>query len=185
MVSLLFLRVLTISNQVTHKPSIGRQMQLQEPKARESLLSPSMRRSPSKASLTQSETTTSIAATSSSSTSLPSSLNVNKETPGLPSSPSTAEPPLSPLPHITAANAALLERPAFAIDDAKDEDDDDGEEDGNFGIGGDDDVMDEVDAFLEAHDSGLSAADQELAKGEVSLFYEQFQLWRFLTYIVI
>ena len=56
------------------------------------------------------------------------------------------------------------------------EDDDDGEEDGNFGIGGDDDVMDEVDAFLEAHDSGLSAADQELAKGKVSLFYEQFQL---------
>ena len=72
-----------------------------------------------------------------------------------------------------------MERPAFAIDDAKDEDDDDGEEDGNFGIGGDDDVMDEVDAFLEAHDSGLSAADQELAKGEVSLLHEQYSLQRF------
>ena len=72
---------------------------------------------------------------------------------------------MSPLSHVTAANAALLERPTFAIDDAKDEEEDD--EDDTFGIGGDDDeVMDEVDAFLEAHDSGLSAADQELAKGE-------------------
>ena len=71
---------------------------------------------------------------------------------------------MSLLSHVTAANAALLERPTFAIDDAKDEEE---EEDETFGIGGDDDeVMDEVDAFLEAHDSGLSAADQELAKGK-------------------
>lgn len=67
-----------------------------------------------------------------------------------------------------------MERTAFAIDNAKDEDEDDGlgDDDAAFGIGGDDDdqVMDEVDAFLEAHDSGLSAADQELAKGTHILF---------------
>ena len=63
-----------------------------------------------------------------------------------------------------------MERATFAIDDAKDEDEDD-EGDDTFGIGGDDDeVMDEVDAFLEAHDSGLSAADQELAKGVYGQF---------------
>ncbi|KAL5492303.1 hypothetical protein ACEPAI_3750 [Sanghuangporus weigelae] len=168
-------------HQVMHKPSIGRQMQLQEPKARESLLSPSMRRSPSKASLTQSETTSSIPATSSSSTSLPSSLSINKETPALPSA---AEQPLSPLPQITAANAALLERPAFAIDDAKDEEDEDEEEDGNFGIGGDEDVMDEVDAFLEAHDSGLSAADQELAKAKLLGFHQPTCKWKFIPIIL-
>ncbi|EJD07449.1 TBC-domain-containing protein [Fomitiporia mediterranea MF3/22] len=147
-------------HQVIHKPSIGRQQQLQEPKARESLLTPSVRRSTSRSSLTTTETaTTSTLAPSSS-----SSLDINKEVPPPPSS-STSTELLSPLPHITAANAALMERPAFAIDDAKDEDDDDEEGDENFGIGGDDDeVMDEVDAFLEAHDSGLSAADQELAK---------------------
>ena len=75
---------------------------------------------------------------------------------------------LATLPQITAANAALMERTTFAIDDAKDEDDT--EEDETFGIGGDDDeVMDEVDAFLEAHDSGLTAADQELAKGALRI----------------
>ena len=98
-----------------------------------------------------------------SSTSAPSAL-------AAPSSKSLPPEPLSPLPQITAANAAIMERATFAIDDAKDEDEDD-EGDDTFGIGGDDDeVMDEVDAFLEAHDSGLSAADQELAKGVYGQF---------------
>ena len=56
-----------------------------------------------------------------------------------------------------------MERTPFAIDDAGDDDDSDldmvhGEDD--------DQVMDEVDAFLEAHDPGLTDADKEAAKGE-------------------
>ncbi|KAI5121866.1 hypothetical protein M0805_001074 [Coniferiporia weirii] len=143
-------------HQVSHKPSIGRQMQLQEPKQRESLLTPSMRRSASRSSLATTETAVTSAGLPAS-VSSPSSLTTSGKT--LPVPPTE----LSPLSHVTAANAALLERTAFAIDDAKDEEE---EEDDTFGIGGDDDdqVMDEVDAFLEAHDSGLTAADQELAK---------------------
>ena len=55
-----------------------------------------------------------------------------------------------------------MERTPFAIDDAKDdEDESDDESDVE-----DDGVMDEVDAFLEAHDSGLTEAERELAKGK-------------------
>lgn len=69
---------------------------------------------------------------------------------------------MPPVPNIMvqAANAALRERTAFAIDNAEDEDDDGAE----LGEGDDDQVMDEVDAFLEAHDSGLSDADKKLAE---------------------
>jgi len=63
---------------------------------------------------------------------------------------------------LSAAAAALMERTPFAIDDAGDDDDDDLED--HEGPEDDDQVMDEVDAFLEAHDSGLTPADQELAK---------------------
>ena len=63
---------------------------------------------------------------------------------------------------VNAVNAALMERTPFAIDDAKeddeDEDDDPFEEDN-------DQVMDEVDAFLEAHDSGLTEEDKRVASG--------------------
>ncbi|KAF9244154.1 hypothetical protein BU15DRAFT_86102 [Melanogaster broomeanus] len=69
----------------------------------------------------------------------------------------------SALPHVKAVNAAFMERTPFAIDDAGDDDDDDSDLD--FVHGEDDDqVMDEVDAFLEAHDSGLTDADKEVAK---------------------
>jgi len=154
-------------HQVVHRPSIGRQMQLQEPKARESLLTPTMRRSPSKSSLTTIETSGTEKSASTSSQSLApsttaSSLDILDKT--LPATPSLP----SPLPHVSFANAALMERTAFAIDSVKDEEEE--EEDATFGIGGDDDdqMMDEVDAFLEAHDSGLSAADQALAKDLVN-----------------
>ncbi len=53
-----------------------------------------------------------------------------------------------------------MPRQAFAIDEAKDEDEDD-----VYAIGEDDDVMDEVDAFLEAHDSGLTDTQRAEAKG--------------------
>lgn len=152
-------------HQVVHRPSIGRQMQLQEPKARESLLTPAMRRSTSRTSLATTETAVTA---STSSLTLPSSVSLTDKDKMLPAppTPSMGDMPLSPLPHVSVANAALMERQTFAIDSALDDGD---EEDDTFGIGDDEDdqVLDEVDAFLEAHDSGLTPADQELAKGIV------------------
>jgi len=70
---------------------------------------------------------------------------------------------------VQAANAALhMERTAFAIDAAaaQDEDEEDDLDLEGTGAGAEDDdhVMDEVDAFLEEHDSGLTDADKALAK---------------------
>ncbi|KAJ7483335.1 rab-GTPase-TBC domain-containing protein [Mycena latifolia] len=141
-------------HQVVHRPSIGRYTKLEEPKARESLLTPSMRHSASKSSLSAESTKT--VATSTSST-LSVDVNVSEKA-SLPSSGSG----FSPLPMLQAANIALMERTPFAIDDAKD-DEDESDEDVDGGEN-DDQVMDEVDAFLEAHDSGLTDADKEVAK---------------------
>ncbi|KAF8889264.1 rab-GTPase-TBC domain-containing protein [Infundibulicybe gibba] len=147
-------------HQVIHRPSIGRYTKLEEPKARESLLTPSMRKSASKSSLRGADPA--IAASSTSTLTLNAPLDPSKEKmlPGVPVPDSAG---FSPMPMLQAANAALMERTPFAIDDAKDDDD---EEDDDFleGEEGDDQVMDEVDAFLEAHDSGLTDADQEVAK---------------------
>ncbi|KAK0497456.1 rab-GTPase-TBC domain-containing protein [Armillaria luteobubalina] len=137
-------------HQVIHRPSIGRYTKLEEPKARESLLTPSMRHSSSKASIKSSESTSTLATSSSTLSVDTASIKANNSI-------------FSPMPMVQAANAALLERTAFAIDDAKDDDD----EDDDFGddtLDGGDNVMDEVDAFLEAHDSGLTDADKEVAK---------------------
>ncbi|KAJ7114088.1 rab-GTPase-TBC domain-containing protein [Mycena epipterygia] len=144
-------------HQVVHRPSIGRYTKLEEPKARESLLTPSMRHSASKSSLSAESTKT--VATSTSST---LSVDVNVAGPGKGSLPSSGSG-FSPLPMLHAANIALMERTPFAIDDAKD-DEDESDEDVDGGEN-DDQVMDEVDAFLEAHDSGLTDADKEVAKG--------------------
>jgi len=118
-----------------------------------------------------------------SSSTLTVNTNVDSAKPS-PSVPQTAG--LDPIPTvIKAANAALLERTAFAIDDAKDDEDDEDEDDDDFiGVDNDDQVMDEVglfimedcltrllttssqvDAFLEAHDSGLTEADKAIADG--------------------
>ncbi|KAJ7147645.1 rab-GTPase-TBC domain-containing protein [Mycena crocata] len=143
-------------HQVVHRPSIGRYTKLEEPKARESLLTPGMRHSASKSSLSAESTKT--IATSTSST---LSVDVNVAGPGKGSLPSSGSG-FSPLPMLHAANIALMERTPFAIDDAKDdEDESDSDLDGGEN---DDQVMDEVDAFLEAHDSGLTDADKEVAK---------------------
>lgn len=85
-----------------------------------------------------------------------------------------------------AAMMERMERPQFAIDDAKD-DDEDTDDETEFE---DDGVMDEVghyylygylipnpwysiqvDAFLEAHESGLTEAERELAKGWCNLCF--------------
>jgi hypothetical protein len=63
---------------------------------------------------------------------------------------------ISPLAKANAAAAAVMERQAFAIDEAGD---DDGLDDSDFGDSVDigDDVLDEVDAFLEANDHSVGA----------------------------
>ncbi|KAJ3893867.1 rab-GTPase-TBC domain-containing protein [Lentinula edodes] len=141
-------------HQVVHRPSIGRYKTLEEPKARESLLTPGMRHSASKSSLRSSPSSSSLRPSSPS-----QGLTVK-----VPSSKDFQEPAsaVGYSPMVQAANAALLARPAFTIDDSKD-DDDDAEDELEAGDN-DDQVMDEVDAFLEAHDSGLTDADKEVAK---------------------
>lgn len=119
-----------------HRPSIGRYTKLEEPKARESLLTPSMRHSASKSSLSAESTKT--VATSTSST---LSVDVNIAGPGKSSLPSSGSG-FSPLPMLHAANIAFMERTPFAIDDAKD-DEDESDEDVDGGEN-DDQVMDEV-----------------------------------------
>jgi len=91
-----------------------------------------MRRSPSKSSISVTESTLSVPTTVSST----STLNVDAPTKSVTSS------EFSPLPMVQAANAALMERTPFAIEDATgdDEDSDKGSERGED----DDQVMDEV-----------------------------------------
>ncbi|KAK7687746.1 hypothetical protein QCA50_008964 [Cerrena zonata] len=148
-------------HQVLYRPAIGKFTTLEEPKARESLLTPTMRRSASKASLDASESTPDVSTPPTVPTLSTSSSHLTVDQPGPASAISPSE--FSPMPSMfqAAANAAaLMERTPFAIDDAKDDDEesDDGSE------LADDGVMDEVDAFLEAHDSGLTEAERELAK---------------------
>ena len=138
-------------HQVIYRPTIGRYTKLEEPKARESLVSPASK-SPSVIS------NSSGTLTQSSSSAL--TIDAIAAQDGGPGPMSFV---FSPMPHVKAVSAAFMERTPFAIDDAGDDDDSDldmvhGEDD--------DQVMDEVDAFLEAHDSGLTDADKEVAKGE-------------------
>lgn len=134
-------------HQVIYRPTIGRFTKLEEPTARESLISP-----PTKTSSPGSSLDTAVAP-SSSSTLDTSSIHDNGPLSGS---------VFSPMPHLKAVNAAFMERTPFAIDDAGDDDDD---SDLDMVHGEDDDrVLDEVDAFLEAHDSGLTEADKEMAK---------------------
>jgi len=137
-------------HQVIHRPSIGRYTALQEPKARESLLTSSMRHSSSSSSLKSPNGDLT---------------NIPLTPPTVSSQPTKA--PDSPLdmrqyPTLTLpiVQAAMMERTPFAIDDAKDDDEESDEDLGDTG----DAVLDEVDAFLEAHDSGLTDADKEVAK---------------------
>lgn len=133
-------------HQVIYRPTIGRFTKLEEPTARESLISP-----PTKT--TSGSSLDTVLVSSSSSTLDASSIHD--------SGPSSASV-FSPMPHFKAVNAAFMERTPFAIDDAGDDDDD---SDLDVVHGEDDDqVLDEVDAFLEAHDSGLTEADKEVAK---------------------
>ena len=119
-----------------HRPAIGKFTALEEPKARESLLTPTMRRSASKASLKSADSDTTAVATPSS-VSAPAGLSVAGSEKDV--SPSA----FSPMPTMfeAAANAAaFMERTPFAIDDARDDE----EESDDESEGVVDDVMDEV-----------------------------------------
>lgn len=119
--------------QVLHKPSIGRYTKLEEPKARESLLTPTLRKSLSKSSLVGSS---SFATKTSSTLTVDTSLEPPKSALNVPDSGN-----LSAMPMLQAVNAAAsMERTPFAIDDAKDGD----EEDGDLEEADDDQVMNEV-----------------------------------------
>ncbi|KAI8968116.1 TBC-domain-containing protein [Trametes punicea] len=127
-------------HQVYTRPAIGKYTALEEPKARESLLTPTMRRTTSKASLsspTEASTSESSASVAESSS---STLSVDR---------SGTTPSLF---HAAANAAALMERTPFAIDDAKDDED---ESDIETDVSG---------RFLEAHDSGLTEAERSLRK---------------------
>jgi len=168
-------------HKIEHMPAIGRYTTLEEPKARESLLTPSMRRSASRTSLNAQEMEPPIVKSIGTPSAVsPPTLSVGQTTPpkttGLgrlavdPQSPltpgSAVHSEFSPLPIVKAANAALMtmERTPFAIDDAKDDDDDDDDLDSDEDYESEG-VLDEVDAFLEAHDSGLTEDQKEVAKG--------------------
>lgn len=123
--------------QVIHRPSIGRYTKLEEPKARESILSPSMKKPSSKANVVESTSprASSLAPSSSSTLTVDVKAHLSKD---LPSLPPTAT--LSPV--VQAVNARLMERTPFAIDDAKDDDEE--SEDELNGNDNDDRVMDEA-----------------------------------------
>jgi TBC1 domain family member 8/9 len=123
---------------VIHRPSIGRYSSVEEPKTRESLLTPTMRRSSSKSSLAPTESSTTLSSASQS-----TQLSVDAEKANA-KSPDMSQVEFSPMPLVHAANAALMERTPFAIDDAKDDDDDDDDDDDTEG---DDGVLDGVCSF--------------------------------------
>jgi TBC1 domain family member 8/9 len=111
-----------LSVQVVHRPSIGKTKALQEPKAWESLLSPSHKSVPGSASTP--------------------SLRTSSSTASLTTVASEGSLPSAKVPHLLqAATAATQERRTFAIDEAKDDDETD---DDDAGAEDDAGVMDEV-----------------------------------------
>ncbi|KAI0306008.1 TBC-domain-containing protein [Multifurca ochricompacta] len=140
-------------HQVIHRPSIGRYTSIEDTRPRESLLTPAMLKSD-------------VSPGSGDRTSITRFLSHSRcfDRRGEKSS---SLNPISPAgfdPLVQATNAAnaLMERTPFAIDDAGDDDEDEDEDEEETE---DDDVLDEVDAFLEAHDTGITDADREVAKG--------------------
>ena len=151
-----------------------------EPQARESLLSPI----PSKPSIPTGETSILSPSKASSSTLTVDTFADNALEDGL-SSAALSSAGFTSLPHVKAVSVAFLERTPFAIDDVGDDEDDSdldlvhGEDDtqvmdevscGYIDIRNADPLLAQVDAFLEANDSGLSEADKEVAKGAYMFF---------------
>jgi hypothetical protein len=155
-------------HQVQHRPSIGKfNRTLEEPKVREPLI-PSTLRSQSSSTILAASSTTSLSTTS---TATPEKTAVSPK-PATKVLPSVPESPTSPpvdktlatiAPLVDIANAAMMQRPAFVIDEAKG-DESDSDLDSEEEEEDDEAVMDEVDAFLEEHDSGLTASEKKTAQ---------------------
>ncbi|KDQ19109.1 hypothetical protein BOTBODRAFT_484142 [Botryobasidium botryosum FD-172 SS1] len=139
-------------HKVNYRPSIGKTVPLQEPKMRESIVSPSMRKASSSSNVSQLSASTST-------TALGDSASLSPELSTLSLNPAVTSPAYS-FPLVQAVTAAIMERTTFAIDEAKDEEGEEDEEDVDL----EDGLLEEVDAFLEAHDSGLTGAEAEAAK---------------------
>jgi TBC1 domain family member 8/9 len=159
---------------------------LEEPKTRESLLTPQMRHKASQASIhsinTEPISSSDLRSDSTITRPTPAPINVNPtmsqpstspgklKAPEATPQPDSAGPtPVAPPYARMSIHAATLikdmetRRAAFAIDDSLGEDEEgDGE---GLDEENDETVMDEVDAFLEENDSGLTDADKEVAKG--------------------
>lgn len=150
-------------HQVIHRPSIGRYTSIEDTRPRESLLTPAMRRSPSKSSLKSNTppssaaestsrltagaaTTTSSRSSGSSTTTLapPAAIADAEKLPLDPTSPGAFDP-LAKATNVVAN--AFMERTPFAIDDAGDDDEDD-EDDDVEEEERDDGVLDEVRFFV-------------------------------------
>lgn len=126
-------------HQVLHKPSIGRYTKLEEPKARESLLTPTLRKTLSKPNLATPSSPSQAVPGLTSGLTIDPTLEPTKPLPGIPDSAN-----LTAMPLLKAVNAAaIMERTPFAIDDAKDDESD--YDDDLTSLGADDDqVLDEV-----------------------------------------
>jgi TBC1 domain family member 8/9 len=145
--------------QVTVRPSINqheRNMALQEPLRETTRHLQRIKTQESSSTLNQTSSSTSTLASPSSASLVPS--NQKEKLVDASKSPLTPSPfDVSPLARATAAAAAVMERQAFAIDEAGDDDDLDDSELGELGGEDDEKVMDEVDAFLEANDASVGA----------------------------
>lgn len=139
---------------------------MQEPKARESLLTPGMQERKRSTSSASRNSNTTIDTTGK--TTLVDTASIISAKSESESISATAEP-LTPLVH-QLASTTIMERTPFAIDEAKEDEDVDDDLDSLDGVEGDEDkfMMDEVDAFLEEHDSGLTGAENAAAKGKPS-----------------
>ena len=175
-------------HQVIHRPSIGRYTSIEDTAPRESLLTPAMRHSSSQSSLKAStastlasDSTSRLSAETQSKTTTLVATDADKDRSAPVLSP-TSPAGIDPLAQATNVVAnAFLERTPFAIDDAGDDDEDEDEESEDE----EDDVLDEVrfrfsvlfspfrslsvcfqvDAFLDAHETGVTDEDREVAKG--------------------
>ena len=179
-------------HQVIHRPSIGRYTSIEDTRPRESLLTPAMRHSPSQSSLKASISSSTVASEgtgasrsgvetqSTTRTLVTADADKSASASAFALSP-TSPAGIDPLAQATNVVAnAFLERTPFAIDDAGDSDDDDDDEEEEES----DDVLDEVrfvvfcflfhvaeclcsqvDAFIDAHETGVTDADREVAKG--------------------
>ncbi|KAF8269656.1 TBC-domain-containing protein [Lactarius quietus] len=153
-------------HQVIHKPSIGRYTSIEDTRPRESLLTPAMR--------TSSSGTASIAESSHPEVETEKAAEKAAEALGAADTHLPLDPMspggVDPITQATIAANALMERTHFAIDDAGDEsdddDDDESDESDEESEYEDVDVLDEVDAFIEAHDTGVTDADREVANGQ-------------------